>query len=416
MPERHVDYLLIGGGLASASAAERLRELEPDASITIVGRESDPPYHRPPCSKSFLAGKEGREATYVQQPEWYAQQGIELLTRTSVSALDAAAKCASLSTREQIRFGKALLAPGANVRRLPVAGDDLDGIHYLRTLGNSEAIRAELEQAERVVMIGGSYIGCEVAATLSSLCKRCAIVMLEQVPFERTFGARVGAHFAQLLADHGVELHRAEQLSGFLGEGRVQAVQTASGKEIAAELVVIGAGAVPEARLARSAGLALGRSGGVRCSCKLETSAPGIYAAGDICEYDSKLHGAAMRIEHWDVAHNQGLVAAENMVGRACDYEVVPYFFSDLADWASLEYVGPAREWDEELTRGQMASGAFSHWYLKEGRVAGALALGRSEDIDVARALLADGRQLDPEQRALLGDEDADLSVLTRAD
>lgn len=412
MPERHVDYLLIGGGLASASAAEKLRELAPEASIALVGREPDPPYHRPPCSKSFLEGREGRADTYVQQIDWYAEHRIELLTRTSVSALDASERRASLSSREQLTFGRALLATGANVHRLPVAGDELDGIHYLRTLGNTESIRAELEQVERVVMIGGSYIGCEVAASLTAIGKRCAIVMLEGVPFERTFGARVGAYFGQLLRDRGIELYPAEQLAGFSGKGRVGAVQTASGKEIAAELVVIGAGAVPEVRLARSAGLALGERGGVRCSSQLQTSAPDIYAAGDICEYDSKLHGASLRVEHWDVAYNQGLVAAENMAGHQRDYEVIPFFFSDLSQWASLEYVGPAYSWDEELTRGEMASGCFSHWYLQEGRVVAALALQRGEDLEVARSLIAQRRVLGAVERAALGDPSAELSSL----
>jgi 3-phenylpropionate/trans-cinnamate dioxygenase ferredoxin reductase subunit len=412
MAERHVDYLLIGGGLACASAAGRLRELDSDASITLVGREPDPPYHRPPCSKSFLEGKEGRADTYVQQREWYEERGIELLTRTSVSALDASAKIATLANRKQLSFGKALLATGANVHRLPVAGDALEGIHYLRTLGNAEAIRSELEQVERVVMIGGSYIGCEVAASLSAIGKRCAIVMLEEVPFERAFGARVGAYFAELLRAHDIELHPGEELAGFDGTGRVELVRTASGREIAAELVVIGAGVAPEVQLARSAGLMLGERGGVRCNSNLQSSAPEIFVAGDICEYDSILHGAPIRIEHWDVAHNQGLVAAENMAGQPREYDVLPYFFSDLSDWASLEYVGPAYAWDEEITRGEMASGSFSQWYLHEGRVVAALSLQRSEELEVARSLIAQRRVLSAVERSALGDSGAELSAL----
>ncbi|MHB8492010.1 MAG: NAD(P)/FAD-dependent oxidoreductase, partial [Solirubrobacteraceae bacterium] len=239
MAERDVDFLLIGGGLACAVAARTLREQAPERSIMLVGRESDPPYERPPCSKEYLQGSQSREDTFVEQPAWYEENRIELLTRTSVTALDAAARTAKLSTREEVGFSKALLATGANVRRLQVEGCDLEGIHYLRTLGNSDTIRADLGAAERVVMIGGSYIACEVAASLTASGRHCAMVMQEELPLERTFGAGTARFFADQLAVHGVAMHGHDELERFEGDGRVTKVITKAGREMEADLVVI---------------------------------------------------------------------------------------------------------------------------------------------------------------------------------
>ncbi|HEX7610106.1 MAG TPA: FAD-dependent oxidoreductase, partial [Solirubrobacteraceae bacterium] len=340
---------------------------------------------------------------------------IELLTRTSVTGLDLDARTAKLSTKEEIEFGYALIATGANVRRLNVDGCQLESIHYLRTLGNSETISADVENAEHVVLIGGSYIGCEVAASLTLRGKRCTIVMQEARTLERSFGERAGRFFQELLESHGVRVHGGEELERFEGDERVERVITRGGLELKADVVVVGAGVAPDVMLAKRAGLQIGEGGGVRCSSRLESSAPGVYAAGDICEYDSVVHGGApMRIEHWDVALTHGRTAALNMLGRDVPHDTVPYFFSDLADWGGLEYVGPAREWDEEILRGSYEEGNFTNWYLKDGRVKGALTVGRSDDLDTARRLIADAPALDAGARAALGDLDRDLDAAGR--
>jgi 3-phenylpropionate/trans-cinnamate dioxygenase ferredoxin reductase component len=409
MTAREVDYLLIGGGLASANCARWLREEGADGSVLVVGREPDPPYNRPNCSKGYLRGVETREEAFFRPNEWWTEQNIELLTRTSVTALDPQSRTAKLSTKEEVQFGQALIATGANVRRLSVEGCELQEIHYLRTLGNADAIRESVRDAEHVVLIGGSYIGCEVAASLTTLGKSCTIVMQEQVTLERGFGQRAGRFFQDLLEAHGVTIHGGDELARFEGEGRVAKVLTANGLELSADAVVIGAGVAPDIQLARTAGLELGDSGGVRCSSRLQTSVPGVYAAGDICEYDSPMHGGPVRIEHWDVAFNHGKTAALNMLGRDIPHEVVPYFFSVLADWGELEYVGPAREWDEELVRGSLEDGSFTNWYLRDGRVVATLTVGRPDDLDHARRLLTEGSVLDADQRAALVDLDSEL-------
>jgi 3-phenylpropionate/trans-cinnamate dioxygenase ferredoxin reductase subunit len=412
MAERKVDYLLIGGGLAAGNCARWLREEGADGTIVLAGREPDLPYNRPPCSKEYLRGQETREDAYFRQADWFAEQQIEVLTRTSVTGLDTGARVAKLSTKEEIEFDKALIATGANVRRINVPGCDLEGIFYLRTLGNSQAIR-DGAAGKRVVLIGGSYIASEVAASLMELGSSCAMVMLEPVVLSRGFGEAAGRFFQDRLQEHGVEVYGGEELDRFEGtDGRVTRVVTKSGRELDADAVVIGVGAVPDVSLARAAGLELGGSGGVKVDSRLESSVPGIYAAGDMAEYESVVHGGRrLRVEHWDVAFNQGKTAALNMLGRDQPHNVVPYFFSDLSDWAGLEYVGPAYEWDQEVVRGSIDEGKFSVWYLSGGRLAGALSVDRSDDLEHARRLIAGRKDLSQELDQL-ADPSSDLESL----
>lgn len=412
MAAERVDYLLIGGGLASAKCARTLREQGAEGRIVLVGREPDPPYNRPNCSKGFLRGIEAREESYVEAPSFWEENGIELRTKVSATKLDPGERTVKLSTKEELRYGKALIATGANVRRLNVEGCELEEIHYLRTLGNSESIRSSVADAEHVVLIGGSYIGCEVAASLSMMGKQVSIVMQEDVTLERGFGAEAGRFFEGLLSSHGVHIHGKDGLARFEGDGRVSKVVTERGLELPADTVVIGAGVSPDVQLARSAGLTLGDSGGVRCDSRLATSAPDVFAAGDMCEYDSQLHGGQLRIEHWDVAFNHGETAALNMLGRDVAHLVVPYFFSVLGDWAELEYVGPARSWDEEILRGSQKDGAFTRWYLQDGSVKAALTVGLPDDLEHGRRLISSGVSLGDDAKRALGAPDADLSAV----
>lgn len=409
MTTREVDYLLIGGGLASANCAFWLRESGAEGEILLVGREPDRPYNRPECSKGYLRGEEARVETEVRAPEWWDEAKVDLLTRTSVMSLDAQARTAKLSDKQEVSFSKALIATGANVRRLNVPGCELEQIHYLRTLGNADAIREGVADVENVVLIGGSYIGCEVAASLTLMGKKATIVMQEEATLERGFGKQAGRFFQELLESHGVTVHGSDGLERFEGDGRVGKVVTTNGLELPAEAVVIGAGVTPDIALAKRAGLEIGERGGVVCSSRLETSAPGIFAAGDIAEYDSPLHDGHVRIEHWDVAFNHGKTAALNMLGRDVPHDVVPYFYSVLGNDGELEYVGPAYGWDEEIVRGSYEERDFTTWYLKEGRVLAALTWGRSDDLEHARRLISGGERLEDTQRVALGSQDVDL-------
>jgi 3-phenylpropionate/trans-cinnamate dioxygenase ferredoxin reductase component len=391
MADRHVDYALIGGGLAAGNCARWLRESGADGTILLIGRESDLPYNRPPCSKGYLQDKESREETLFRPADWYEEQQIEALTRVSATRLDLSNRTVALSNKQEVSFDKALIATGAMVRRVSVPGAELEGIHYLRTLGNSDAIRADAA-GKRVVLIGGSYIATEVAASLTELGSSCSLVMLEPVALSRGFGEQAGRFFQERLEEHGIEVHGDDELDSFDGAGgRVTHVVTKRGRRIDADVVVVGVGAVPDVRLSRTAGLEIGELG-VVVDSRLETAVPGIFAAGDIAEYESVVHGGRThRIEHWDVAFNHGKTAALNMLGKDQPHDVVPYFFSDLSDWASLEYVGPAGEWEQEVVRGSIDDGEFTIFYLQDGRVAAAMAVGHSDDLEHAGRLLSSG-------------------------
>src|SRR5919108_1031658 len=220
------------------------------------------------------------------------------------------------------------------------------------------------------------------------------MVMPEEGPLALGFGSVASEFVGGVLRDHGVDWIAGDGVERFDGEGRVQRVVTSSGRSIDADMVVMGTGAMPDVMLARSAGLELGETGGIACSAMLETSAPGIWAAGDACEYDSVVHGRRLRVEHWEVARAQGAFVAGALQGSREPYREVPYFWSDLADWCTLEYVGPCARWDHEAVRGSPADGEFTIYYLTGGRVGGALTVGRPEDLDRARELMLTGAEV----------------------
>lgn len=412
MADRHVDHLLIGGGLASANCARHLRE-NSDDSILLVGREPEPPYNRPALTKGYLAATENRAMDYFRPDDFWVEQQIELITRMNVVKLDSEAHEATLMNKQVISYGKALLATGANVNLLHVPGMGQEGLHYLRAFGNSDSILDDLDAlGRRVVLIGGSYIGCEVAATLSRHGCECSIVMLEDLPLQRTLGDELGAWTKRRLEQLGVSFHPGEALASFDGDGeRVTAVRCESGRKIDCDVVVIGAGVHPETALAKAAGLTLGERGGVVTDDHLLSSAPDLYAAGDVAEWFSPFHGRHVRVEHWDVAFNHGRTAALNMLGGDIAHDVVPYFWTDLAD-VEIESVGPAYGWDRVILRGSTDDPSFSVWYLKGDRVAQVAAVGRPHDIEAGRRLLTDRRALNPEQIAAIADLGFDVAAL----
>jgi 3-phenylpropionate/trans-cinnamate dioxygenase ferredoxin reductase component len=406
-----VDHLIVGGGVAAVECVSRLRELEPSASILVASRELELPYDRTWCSKHYLAGTRSREDAQLRGEDWWRRAGTELRTRTSVTGIDPEARTATLSTRERLSFGNALLATGATVRRLSPPGAELKGIHYLRALGNADALREDISDADEVVLVGGSYIGCEVAATLTTMGKHCTVLMQERVPLEHHLGTVIGGWVGDLLHGHGISFIGGDRLDRLEGDGvRVTHVVTCGGRRLPARAVVIGVGATPDARLAQKSGLAIGTTGGISCGADLRTSAPGIFAAGDACEWESKAHRARARVEHWNVAAAQGRTAAENMLGAKVPYADVPDFWSDLADWGSLKYVGVGRG-NSEILRGSVDNGAFSVWFFAADRLNGVVSVGRDEDLDHALRLV--GSSLSPERRReLLADPDADLAEM----
>jgi 3-phenylpropionate/trans-cinnamate dioxygenase ferredoxin reductase subunit len=386
MPDQTTtDVLIIGGGVAGASAAAKLRAAGFDGSVLLVTRELDEPYERPPVTKGLLRGEMGRGEALIHPPDWWADNNVELRTRTGVMGLDTENRTATLASKDVVSFKHAILATGAMVRRLQVDGARLEGIHYLRAPGNAESVRTDFDAGDRVVIVGGSYIACEVAASLTSIGKTCTMVMQEQHPLERGFGTAVGEWVARRLADRGVELLGGVDVESFAGEGRVDAVVTSDGRRVEADLVIVGVGAVPDVMLAKKAGLEIGESGGIACSANLQTSADGVYAAGDACEYDSVLHGRRLRIEHHEHAAAQGRTAARNVAGAGEPHADVPYFWTDLGDWATLEYVGACQSWDTESVEGDITGEQFTVRYEEDGKLVAALSCGDSAGLDQAR-------------------------------
>ena len=342
------DILLIGGGIASANAAAELREQGFEGSILLVTREMDAPYHRPPLTKGYLQGREDRPSTLIQPEAWYAEHDVERAhahaghgPRHRGEDGEARPRAASASGRRSSR-------PARGIRRLQVDGGMRDGIHYIRALGNADKLRNELDDAERVVVVGGSYIATEVAASMVLLGKQVTLVMQEALPLERGFGPVAGRFAHDLLTSHGIEILAEADVAQFDGEGEDDAPVTRRRLRRRAPR----RGRPRRRRRRRQPGRHARPQGQARARRErrrglrrtLRTSAEGVWAAGDMCEYDSVVHGRRVRIEHEEVAAAQGRHAARAMLGSDEPYREIPYFWSDLADWATLEYVGAARE------------------------------------------------------------------------
>jgi 3-phenylpropionate/trans-cinnamate dioxygenase ferredoxin reductase subunit len=326
---------IVGAGLTGAKAAEALRKEGYDGRIVIVGEEPQPPYLRPPLSKEFLRGESAK--LFVQPDAWYADQRIELSLSSPVTALDLASRAVVLDDGRRLLYDRLLLATGAVPRRLTIPGGELPGVHYLRTLADAEALREAAAGASRVVVVGGGWIGAEVAASLRQIGLPVAMIVDGSVPLERVLGKAVGTVYADLHAQNGVELIVNQRASTILGRGAVEAVQTADGRRIEGDLVVVGVGAEPRTSLAASAGIHV--DGGIVTDQYLETSVPGIFAAGDVAAAWHPVFGARLRLQHWDNARKQGRTAALNILGGKDPYVRIPYLYSDQFD-LGMEYTG----------------------------------------------------------------------------
>ena len=358
-------FVIAGGGLAGAKAAETLREEGFSGRVVMVGSEAERPYERPPLSKDYLRG-EAEAKPYVHDEAFYAEHDIELVTSMTVERVDPAASEVVLAGGETLGFDRLLLATGARPRRIALPGAELDGVLTLRTIEDSEAIRARVESGGRLVTIGAGWIGCEVAA--SARQRGCDVTILDmaQLPLERVLGAELGAIYRDIHADHGVRFIGGAAIEAIEGNGSVTAVRLAGGRRIEADFVVIGIGVEPRTELAEAAGIATGN--GILVDEQLQTSAPGVFAAGDVANAGHPFYGARIRVEHWANALNQGPAAARNMLGRAEPYDRIPYFYSDQYD-VGMEYAGYATAWDEVVFRGDPERREFVAFWLQDKRV-----------------------------------------------
>jgi 3-phenylpropionate/trans-cinnamate dioxygenase ferredoxin reductase subunit len=401
--------VIVGAAMAGAKAAQTLRDEGYDGSVILVGDEPVRPYERPPLSKTHLRGESDFDAAAIHPADYYREHDIELRTSTTVTAIDPAAQTVTLASGEAVPYHRLLLATGARPRTLPVPGADLPGVHLLRTVADSDALRQAITESRSVVVIGGGWIGSEVAASARQLGAEVAVVELGSVPLERVLGPEMGAVYRDVHIDHGVRFHFGVQAQAVRGGGRVEEVVLSDGTVLAAEVVVVGVGVVPRTELAEAAGLDL--ENGVVVDEYLATSAPGVYAAGDVANAYHPLYRAHIRLEHWSAALNQGPAAARNMLGKATPYEKIPYFFSDQYD-LGMEYRGWAPSWDQVVFRGPVERREFLCFWLQASRVVAALSvnvwdLGQTLE-DLVRAQVV----ADP---AALADPDTDLAALVDA-
>jgi 3-phenylpropionate/trans-cinnamate dioxygenase ferredoxin reductase subunit len=397
---RDQTFVIAGASLAGAKAAETLREEGFDGRVVLVGSEHERPYERPPLSKDYLRGESEREKVYVHDAGFYAEREIELLAGRTATSLDASARQLTLDDGEALRYDRLLLATGAEPRRLALPGGDLDGVHYLRTVNDSDALRARLDRAGSVVVVGAGWIGAEVAASARQRGLDVTLVEPMSLPLERVLGTELGAIYRDIHRDQGVRLLLGTGVEAFEGSGAVERVRTSDGQALGCDFVVVGVGVAPRTGLAEAAGLDV--DDGVVVDERLETSAPGVFAAGDVANAQHPFYGERIRVEHWANALNQGPAAARAMLGAADGYDTLPYFFSDQYD-VGMEYAGFARNWDRVVFRGDPAGREFIAFWLVGDRVVAGMNVNVwdvTDDIQAlirARVAVDDARLADPD-------------------
>jgi 3-phenylpropionate/trans-cinnamate dioxygenase ferredoxin reductase component len=403
-------FVIVGAGMAGGKAAETLREEGFDGRIVLLGAEPDRPYERPPLSKDYLRGEAERETIYLQEDaSWYAGHDVELRASTVVESLDVGANAVVLGDGERVDYDALLLTTGAEPRRLPVPGADLAGVHVLRTVGDSDALREVLDAGGRLVVVGAGWIGCEAAASASQRGMEVTVIEPQSVPLERVLGPQLGAFYRDVHLDHGVELRLGDGVEAIEGSGRAERVRTTNGAIVECDAVLIGVGVAPRTELAEGV---LDVDNGILVDAGLRASVDGVFAAGDVANHDHPLLGR-LRVEHWANALEQGPAAARAMLGQDLAYERVPYFFSDQYD-VGMEYAGHSAPGDEVVFRGDPAAREFIAFWVRDGRVTAGMNVNVwdvNETVqDLVRAGLG-GATVDPVR---LSDPEVPLAELAR--
>jgi NADPH-dependent 2,4-dienoyl-CoA reductase/sulfur reductase-like enzyme len=401
-------FVIVGASLAGAKAAETLRAEGFTGRVVLIGAEQERPYERPPLSKGYLLGKDEKSSIYVHEEGWYAEHEVDLRLGTRVTAVDPAGRRITLADGSGMDYDRLLLTTGASPRRLTVPGADLDGVLYLRTVGDCERLAATLAGGGRVVIAGAGWIGLEVAAAARQAGCDVTVVEPEPVALYRAIGLELGEVFTGLHREHGVEFRFGESVSEFRGSGRVGEVITSSGAVLPADAVVVGIGAVPSTGLAADAGLDVGN--GIVVDAGLRTSDSGIYAAGDVANAYHPLLGRRVRVEHWANALNAGPAAARSMLGQDVSYDPVPYFYSDQYD-LGMEAAGLPEpgSYDRVVYRGDRDAREFIAFWLTKDAVVAGMNVNVWDVNDDIQALIRSGRAVDT---ARLTDPDVPLSQI----
>jgi len=405
------DYVIIGGGLAGQRAVKGVRKVDTEGSTAVITREPHVPYERPPLSKGYLMGKEGVSAVYPEDESWYEEMDVDVMQGVRANDVDTGAHMVTLDDGRELSYGKLLLATGGHAWRLPLPGADLDDVFTLRTIEDSDAIRAAAKSADHALVLGGSFIGSEVAASLTQIGVDVTMVFPESRLLERV----VPEAFSDLLhgtfAGEGVRILSGTKPERLEGDDGVERAVLEDGQTLHVDMVVMGVGIRLNTELAEGAGLAMTERGEVIVDEYLRTSEPDIYAAGDIAAWPDPTFQKRLRVEHWDVARRQGLRAGRNMAGQEKPYTALPYFFSDMFDMG-FEVWGNLMSWDETMLRGEMGSSSYQLFYFDQGTLVGVLTVGRLGGARKVIPQLVEARLAYDDVADELGDEGVDLSSL----
>jgi 3-phenylpropionate/trans-cinnamate dioxygenase ferredoxin reductase component len=403
-------FVIVGASLAGAKAAETLRQEGFDGRIVLVGAEEERPYERPPLSKEYLRGEVGRENVYVHDEGFYAEHDIELRLGRTAENLDTSTRELELDGGERLGYDRLLLTTGAEPRRLSIPGSELDGVLYLRSVQDSDVLRERLDRGGAAVVVGAGWIGAEVAASARQRGLEVTVVEPLAVPLERVLGTELGAIYRDIHSGHGVRMLLGTGVEAFEGDRVVERVRTSDGRELECDFAVVGVGVEPRTGLATEAGIAV--DNGVLVDEHLQTSVPGVFAAGDVANAQHPFYGERIRVEHWANALNQGPAVARNMLGQESAYERLPYFFSDQYD-VGMEYTGFARAWDRVVFRGDPATREFIAFWLVEDRVVAGMNVNVWEVTDPIKRLI--GARVAVDHRRL-ADPDVPLDELAQVE
>lgn len=387
-------YVVVGGGLAGAAAIEGIRERDAKGSILLIGAEAHLPYDRPPLSKQLWFGKSKEGEVFLHDREFYDQQGVTVVRGTAVTQIDPREKMLTDASGASYRFDKLLLATGVVPRRLDIPGGDLDGVCYFRTLDDYRRIHSQAAGAKSALVIGGGFIGSELAAALNVTLDVTMIFPAATI-CDRVFPKSMGQAIQRHYRERGVYILDSDMPVSITKSGHGFITQTSAGRSVESDLVIVGIGTLPAMELARQAGLATGD--GIVVDEFLQTSHPDIYAAGDNANFPYPALGRRMRIEHWDNALNQGKAAGRNMAGAREPYTYQPYFFSDLFEFG-YEATGEVSTKLETYTDWKKENETGVIYYLADGKVRGVMMCNLWDKMDAARELIRSGEQVSPEE------------------
>ena len=401
MSSKSGTFVIVGGGLAGAKAAEALRDNDFDGEVVLFATERHVPYERPPLSKEYLAGKKKLDEFTPHPADWYRDHHVDLRLGTPVTAVHAHGHLVGLADETTLHYDKLLLATGSAPRRPPIPGADADRVHYLRTIDDSDALNAALTKGSTVAIVGGGWIGLEVAADARQRGTNVAVVEAAELPLLGALGREAAEVFAKLHRDHGVDLRLGVTVEEITtADGAASGLRLGDGSTIDADAVLVAVGAAPNTDLALAAGLTMGPDGGVLVDASLRTSDPDIFAVGDIASAQHPLFGTRIRTEHWANALKQPAVAVAAMLGNPTEYTELPYFFTDQYD-LGMEYVGYAPEYDRVVFRGDIDAREFvAFWLDGDNRVLAGMNVNVWDVLDDVKSLIRSQSPVDPDKLA----------------